>query len=183
MLSDPNVPALSARAPLSLVKSVQAVDRTTFVVEMKSPTSRPSSSSGRTSGSCRSTSARHDPAKFATDPLGHAPVGYGPYRLTTWREREYVELERNPDWFAADKLPYFADRLRIRFLTEREPRPDLFRAGRSLATVNDVSRWEALKKDEVGRDRDFPRVLPRVLHLRGLEPRPLRVQRRECGAP
>ena len=148
MLSDPKVPALSARGALSLVKSVQAVDRTTFVVEMKEPYFKTEFEFGTNFRIMPEHLCEHDPAKFATDPLGRAPVGYGPYRLTTWREREYVELERNPEWFVADRLPYFADRLRIRFLTDVSRAPDLFEQGEvALATVNDVSRWEALKKD------------------------------------
>lgn len=148
MLSDPSVPALAARGALSAVKSVKALDRRTFVVEVKEPYFKTEYEFGTNFRLMPAHLCEHDPAKFASDPLGRAPVGYGPYRLVTWRDKEYVELERDPDWFAADRMPFHPDRMRIRFVKDVSQLPDLFEHGElSIANVNDVTRWESLKKD------------------------------------
>jgi peptide/nickel transport system substrate-binding protein len=154
MLSDERVPAIAARGALSAVKSVKAVDRTTFTVEVKEPYFKTEYEFGTNFRLMPAHLCEQDPAKFGADPIGRAPVGYGPYRFVSWHPKEYVELERNPDWFAADRLPYYVDRLRIRFVKDVSLLPDLFEQGElGLAAVNDVTRWEALKVDPAWAER------------------------------
>lgn len=154
MLSDEHVPAVAARAALSMVKSVAKVDRYTFTTVMKSPYFKTEFELGTNFRLMPAHLCEQDPAKFAADPLGRAPVGYGPYRFVSWHPKEYVELERNPDWFGADRQPYYVERMRMRFLSDLSQAPDLFQQGElSIATVNDVSRWEDLKKEPAWGER------------------------------
>ena len=154
MLSDEKVPAVAARGALSLVKSVAKVDRYTFTVVMKAPYFKTEFEFGTNFRLMPAHLCEHDPAKFAADPLGRAPVGYGPYKFSSWHPKEYVELERNPDWFGAAAQPYFVERMRMRFLSDLSQAPDLFQQGEiSIATVNDCSRWEALKKEPAWAER------------------------------
>lgn len=148
MLSDPRVPALAARGALSAVKSVKALDRLTFVVEVKEPYFKTEYEFGTNFRLMPAHLCGQDPASFASDPLGRAPVGYGPYHFVAWREKEYLELERDAQWFAADRMPFYPDRMRIRFVKDVSQLPDLFEHGElTMANVNDVTRWEAVKKD------------------------------------
>jgi peptide/nickel transport system substrate-binding protein len=148
MLSDEKVPAIAARGALSLVKSIEKVDRYTFTVVMKSPYFKTELEFGTNFRLMPAHLCEHDPAKFAADPLGRAPVGYGPYKFAKWQPKEYVELERNPDWFGAASQPYYVERMRMRFIADVSQIPDLFQQGQiSIGTVNDTTRWEQMKKD------------------------------------
>jgi peptide/nickel transport system substrate-binding protein/oligopeptide transport system substrate-binding protein len=47
----------------------------------------------------------------AGENFGHVPVGTGPFKLTEWQPGQYLEFERNPDYFY-EGLPYL-DQVRI----------------------------------------------------------------------
>ncbi|MSR45935.1 MAG: hypothetical protein EXS13_02520 [Planctomycetes bacterium] len=148
MLADPAVKAEKVRAALGPIASVKAIDRYTFVVTVKQPYFRVELEFGFNFPIMPAHLAAHDAAGFNADPLGRAPVGYGPYRLREWKTGEYLELERNPDWPLADQLPYPIERLRYRFVADATQFPLLFARGElSLCTVNDCARWESLKAD------------------------------------
>ncbi|MBN2387907.1 MAG: hypothetical protein JXB85_12890 [Anaerolineales bacterium] len=52
---------------------------------------------------------------LASDDANRTPLGWGPYRLTTWEPGAQIILERNPNYFrSGEGLPYF-DRLVFRF--------------------------------------------------------------------
>jgi peptide/nickel transport system substrate-binding protein len=50
-----------------------------------------------------------------TDPFNRQPIGTGPYRLTVWKDKQYVELEANPDYFEGK---VHIAKVRIRFIPE-----------------------------------------------------------------
>jgi ABC-type oligopeptide transport system substrate-binding subunit len=81
MLSDERVPAIAARGALSAVKSVKAVDRTTFTVEVKEPYFKTEYEFGTNFRLMPAHLCEHDPAKFGADPIGRAG------RLRPYRSR------------------------------------------------------------------------------------------------
>jgi peptide/nickel transport system substrate-binding protein len=153
MIQDPKVEANRARAGLDFVADVAAVDRTTFVVTTKKPYFRAEFGFGYDFRLMPAHLASHDPAKFAKDPLGRAPVGYGPYQLVEWKEGQYLSLARNPDWFAADRLPYHPAALRVHFADLPQMAPMFERGDLSFTVVNDYAQYEAMKADAKLRER------------------------------
>jgi peptide/nickel transport system substrate-binding protein len=148
MIHDPEVRAERARASLDRFAGVKAMDERTFVVTLKEPYFRAEFEFGFNFRLMPAHLAAQDAAGFNKDPLGRAPVGYGPYRFEEWKAGEYVALVRNPDWFAADRLPYWIERLRIHFVPELERMPLLFERGElSICAVNDAAKYEGMKKD------------------------------------
>ncbi len=148
MLRNPAVHAERARAALGAIESVKAVDRYTFTVITKAPYFRVELEFGYNFRLMPEHLAAHDADAFNRDPLMSAPVGYGPYRFTQWKRGEYLELAYNSDWFAADRLPYWFDQVRIRFVPDITQTPLLFERGElSLVPVNDVARYEEMKGD------------------------------------
>ncbi|MBL8841583.1 MAG: hypothetical protein JNL90_08660 [Planctomycetes bacterium] len=148
MISDPTVRAERVRASLGPIESVRALDRYTFEVVAKRPYYRVELEFGYNFRLMPAHLGAAEPAAFNDDPLGRDPVGYGPYRFAAWKSGEYVELEKNRDWFAADALPYWFDRYRVRFIADTAQTPLLFERGElSICPVNDCTRWEEMKRE------------------------------------
>ena len=59
-------------------------------------------------------------------PFGRRPVGTGPFRFVRWRERDFVELERNDDYF---KGPAALAGLRFRVIKEKLVEYQEYQAG------------------------------------------------------
>ena len=154
MLSNPAVRAEKARASLGPIADVKAIDRHTFVVTAKSPYFRVELEFGFNFRLMPAHLGATEPEEFNRDPLGLAPVGYGPYRLAEWKRGEYVELDRNPDWPFAERLPFHIAKLRVRFVPDTAQWPLLFERGElSYCTLNDPARWEELKRDPAWGER------------------------------
>lgn len=148
MISDPAVRAERVRAALGALESVRAIDRTTFEVKASAPYSRFEHEFGTNFRLMPAHLAGATAEEFNADPLGRAPVGYGPYRLAKWAPGEYLELERDPAWWGTDRLPYPIERFRIRFVLDTAQNPLLFERGElSICAVQDVSQWERMLAD------------------------------------
>lgn len=148
MLADPRVKAERARAALGPIADVQAIDRYSFRVIAAKPYFRLELEVGYNFRVMPAHLSAHEPEQFNVDPLGLAPVGYGPYRFKEWKAGEFLELERNPDWTLTERLPYPIERLRIRVVSDASLWSQLFARGElSLCAVNDPKRWEELKAD------------------------------------
>ncbi len=148
MIADPAVRAERVRASLGPIEAVRALDRYTFEVVAKAPYFRVELEFGYNFRLMPAHLGAQDAAAFNEDPLGRAPVGYGPYRFASWKSGEYLELEKNPDWFAKETLPYHFDRLRMRFIADTSQTPLLFERGElSICPVNDCQKWEEMKRD------------------------------------
>jgi peptide/nickel transport system substrate-binding protein len=50
-----------------------------------------------------------------TDPFNRKPVGTGPFKVTVWKDKQYLELEANPDYW--EGKPHIA-KVRIRFIPD-----------------------------------------------------------------
>src|SRR5262245_57916322 len=96
MIRNEEVRAARARSSFDQIEDVKAIDATTFVVTTKEPLFRIELEFGYNFRLMPAHLAAHDPAKFNEDPLGRAPVGYGPYKFEEWKGDEYVALVRNP---------------------------------------------------------------------------------------
>jgi peptide/nickel transport system substrate-binding protein len=148
MMSNPAVKAERARAGFGPVKDVKAIDRHTFTVTTTQPFFRLELEFGFNFRLMPAHLAASEPDAFNVDPLGRAPVGYGPYRFREWKAGEFLEFERNPDWPSDGRLPYPIERLRIRIASDATLWPQLLERGElSLCSVNDYIRWEELKAD------------------------------------
>ncbi|KAF1021618.1 MAG: Oligopeptide-binding protein AppA [Paracidovorax wautersii] len=62
-----------------------------------------------------------------TNPANNKPVGTGPFRFKEWRKGQYIELERNPDYWDAGK-PYL-DRLIFRVIPDAASRAAALETG------------------------------------------------------
>ncbi|MBM4016439.1 MAG: hypothetical protein FJ293_15940 [Planctomycetes bacterium] len=176
MMAHPAVKAEKARSAFGPVTEVKAVDRHTFTVTTKEPFFRLELEFGFNFRLMPAHLAEHDPEKFNVDPLGRAPVGYGPYRFKEWKPGEHLEFERNPDWPRAGRLPYPIERFRIRIAADTALWPQLLERGElSLCTVNDYVRWEELKADPVYREAAtfHEYFLPQWLYITWNQQRPL----------
>jgi len=149
MISDPAVvKAARARLALGVVESVEAIDRYRFVVVTSRPYFRTELEFGFNFRLMPAHRCTREPAAFDQDPLGRAPIGYGPYALEEWKAGQYLAFVRNPDWFAADRLPYRFERLRIHVKCEIDQVPALFERGELLiGALNDCGRYEEMKRD------------------------------------
>jgi len=98
--------------------------------------------------------AAHEAAAFNADPLGRDPVGYGPFVFQEWKAGAYVALKRNPDWFAADRLPYWIEGLRVHFVAEIAQTPAMFERGDlQICAVNEAGKFESMKADPALQER------------------------------
>ncbi len=175
MIADTRSGAVKAKGALGPVESVKAVDRYTFVVETSAPYFRSELEFGYDFRIMPAHLCTQDPEAFGKDPLGRAPVGYGPYRFDEWKEGAYLSLVRNPEWFAPEKLPYWVDRVRIHFVPDVNQVPTLFERGElTLVAVNDCSRYEEMRKDAAWLERAtfHEYYLPHVVFItwNGLHP-------------
>ena len=50
-----------------------------------------------------------------TDPFNRMPIGTGPYRMKLWKDKQYIELEANPDYWEGK---VHIAKIRIRFIPE-----------------------------------------------------------------
>jgi peptide/nickel transport system substrate-binding protein len=103
------------------VESIEAPDTHTVVFRLRRP--QPSLLMMLASGYSPVYPAHVPPAEFRT-----RCVGTGPFRLKEWRKGEFVEYERNPDYFVPGR-PYL-DGLRYLIIAERGTRVAALQAGR-----------------------------------------------------
>jgi len=62
-----------------------------------------------------------------TNPLNNRPIGTGPFRFKSWTKGQFVELERNPDYWDSGK-PYL-DRIIYRFIPDEAGRGAALESG------------------------------------------------------
>ena len=148
MAKDPAVLCEAAKSTLEPFELLEIVDATTFRVRTRGKFFRAELEFGYSFRLMPAHLATHDPGAFAKDPLGSAPIGYGPYRFREWKAGEFIALDRNPDWFAQATLPYYPEQFIVRFVPDLAALPRLFDAGEILYTVvNDVTQYEQMKRD------------------------------------
>ena len=81
-----------------------------------------------------------------TKPLGDAPVGSGPYRVSAYELGRYVTFDRDPGWWAADmptgKGTNNFDRVRIEYYRDSSVAMEAFKAGSvDLRSENISKNW------------------------------------------
>ncbi|MGI4815481.1 MAG: ABC transporter substrate-binding protein [Janthinobacterium lividum] len=95
----------------------------------------------------------------ATNPHDIAPIGTGPFRFKSWKKGQYVELERNPDYW--DKGKPYLDRLIFRVIPDAATRAAALETGEvvyapfdavSLADVDRLRKVPSLVVDTRGYD-------------------------------
>ncbi|MCC7275134.1 MAG: ABC transporter substrate-binding protein [Alphaproteobacteria bacterium] len=69
----------------------------------------------------------YDGTDLATNPNNVAPVGTGPFKFTRWERGQYLQLDRNPDYWDTGK-PYL-DRVVFRFIPDPGARTVAFETG------------------------------------------------------
>ena len=61
------------------------------------------------------------------NPYNSKPVGTGPFRFKEWARGEYIQLDRNPDYW--DKGKPYLDKIIFRFIPDAESRADALETG------------------------------------------------------
>jgi peptide/nickel transport system substrate-binding protein len=126
-----------ARSDLGLVDKVEAVDSLTVRFTLNSPYgSFPDLLTGR---------QMRILASDRVDSLKTSPSGTGPFRFVRYTPGDSVELEKNPDYYAADKIKL--DKVILRIIPEAASRVAALRAGDidmiwnlPLETIPDLKR-------------------------------------------
>ncbi len=113
VLSNPNAGVLSGAGGVDLITSVETPDELTAVVKYSSPYP------GYLAQFAYGLLPRHatgDPANMSTWDWNRKPIAAGPFVVTQWASGESITLERNPNYYQADK-PYL-DKLVYRIVPE-----------------------------------------------------------------
>ncbi|MBN9435412.1 ABC transporter substrate-binding protein [Bosea sp. (in: a-proteobacteria)] len=126
-----------ARSDLGLVESVEAVDDMTVRFKLSVPyASFPELLTGRHMRILASDRA---------DSIKTSPSGTGPFRFVKYTPGDSVELERNPDYYGADRIKL--DKVVLRIIPEAASRVAALRAGdidmiwnAPLETIPDLKR-------------------------------------------
>ncbi|MGI4815483.1 MAG: ABC transporter substrate-binding protein, partial [Janthinobacterium lividum] len=85
---------------------------------------------------------------IAKTALSKPPIGTGPFRFKEWKKGQYIELERNPDYWDSGK-PYI-DKLIFRIIPDAATRSAAFETGDvqygaySIVPLSDVARLTKL---------------------------------------
>ncbi len=109
----------------------------------------------------------YEGTNYDENPYMRAPIGTGPFKFVEWVPGQYVELEKNEDYFREGR-PYL-DKLVFRFFTDSETAQSAFRAGEIdilvYALAPDLSRVEAFAEETGARMAFEASMYDRSLHF------------------
>lgn len=121
-VKDPNTK--SAQAPqFAIISSVEVVDPTTVKVNLTEPYAPLLAILMDRPGFMVSPAAVQ---KFGAD-FGRNPVGTGPFKFVQWMQDQGITLERNPNYWNADKT--YLDKIEFRVVTDGTVRVTMLRTG------------------------------------------------------
>jgi len=135
------------RATFATLEAVDTPDAQTAVFRFSAPAPAVLSALGAAEAQIL---PRHlyEGTEIQKNPHNLRPVGTGPFRFKDWKKGQYIELERNPDYWDAGK-PYL-DRLVFRVIPDVAARAAAFERGdvaygvNSPVPLSDVQRLAAL---------------------------------------
>lgn len=147
-----------ARSVFSRVATAEAPDALTVRYTLKEPYS-PFIYALEASGCPIMPKHLYEGTDYANNPHNAKPIGTGPFRFVEWRRGEYVQLERNPEYWE-DPLPYL-DAIRIQFIPDASARTLAIEQG-----LVDIAGMDAPPFSDVERFKKNPNL---VLHANGGE--------------
>src|SRR5690606_35784996 len=137
---DPAV-ASNALAQASQIASTEVVDETTLTITMRTP--NPHFAHAITSSSLNWIAS---PTALAKGPeaFNAEPIGAGPFVLTEWARQDRMELERNPDYWDAQR-PYL-NGITLITVSDVNQRTNVLTSG--AVDLVAESSWSALTRAE-----------------------------------
>lgn len=147
-----------ARAVFSRVATAEAPDELTVRYTLKEPYS-PFIYAMEPSGCPIMPKHLYEGTDYANNPNNAKPVGTGPFRFVEWKRGEFVQLERNPEYWE-NPLPYL-DGIRVVFVPDASARTLALEQG-----LIDMAGMDATPFSDIERLKKNPNL---VLNPRGNE--------------